>query len=823
LGRRAVRRRGRAQAALQGPGAPPDPDRAGRSGADQVGGGGRRRHRRLRHRAGQLGDRHAQPAGRGPGGGPQGGRRPARPLGPREGGHLRLGAGRDPPVRQRLPRGRARPWGRQLRDRGAGWRWRARHGRRRGRARRMSARLFGQPVRRVEDPAMLRGAARFLDDLPAGEALHLAVVRSTVAHGRVDTLDAGEALALPGVVAVATAADLGPRNGPFPHPTWFPPSDRLRAAVDPLLLRPELLRVLAGERVRYAGEPIAAVLAGDPYTAADATELVEVDLDPLPAVAGMDAALDPGAPLGPRGALAIPDPESGRLTVWSSTQAPHWLRKALATFTGMEAERIRVVAPDVGGGFGIKSMVYPEELLVALLALRLERAVKWVETRSEHFLGAVHSRDQRHEVELGLDADGRITGLRDHYLVDVGASNVEGLVVPYNTAGHLQGAYRVPALEIDCRCVVTNKTPLSAYRGAGRPEAVFAMERILDRAARELGIDPVELRRRNLLGAGEMPYDAGIPYRDGSALVLDAGDVAGGLDLAVREGGYDGWRRRQAELREVGRHLGIGVATYVEGTGIGPGELAEARVEPSGQVRITVALPSQGQGHATTLAQICADELSVGLEDVRLVQGDTQAMATGGGTIASRTAVVVGNAVGAASRGLREALLRAGAEALEAAPDDLELRDGRVRVRGAPSRSLSLADAAAAAAAGDGDGLAAAGGFTPPGVTFASGAHFAVVEVDPWTGSVRVLRYLVAHDCGRVINPMIVEAQVAGGVAQGIGGALLEELVYDEDGQLLTGSFMDYLLPRSTGLPAIEVLHLETHSLRNPLGIKGVG
>jgi aerobic carbon-monoxide dehydrogenase large subunit len=732
----------------------------------------------------------------------------------------------------------------------------------------MSARLFGQPVRRVEDPAMLRGAARFLDDLPAGEALHLAVVRSTVAHGRVDTLDAGEALALPGVVAVATAADLGPRNGPFPHPTWFPPSDRLRAAVDPLLLRPELLRVLAGERVRYAGEPIAAVLAGDPYTAADATELVEVDLDPLPAVAGMDAALDPdapllnpewgdnlsahftvrkgdagralreaavvvrdvftfarqtGAPLEPRGALAIPDPESGRLTVWSSTQAPHWLRKALATFTGMEAERIRVVAPDVGGGFGIKSMVYPEELLVALLALRLERPVKWVETRSEHFLGAVHSRDQRHQVELALDPDGRIAGLRDRYMVDVGASNVEGLVVPYNTAAHLQGAYRVPALEIDCRCVVTNKTPLSAYRGAGRPEAVFAMERILDRAARELGIDPVELRRRNLLGAGEMPYDAGIPYRDGSALVLDAGDVAGGLDLAVREGGYDGWRRRQAELREVGRHLGIGVATYVEGTGIGPGELAEARVEPSGQVRITVALPSQGQGHATTLAQICADELSVGLEDVRLVQGDTQAMATGGGTIASRTAVVVGNAVGAASRGLREALLRAGAEALEAAPDDLELRDGRVRVRGAPSRSLSLADAAAAAAAGDGDGLAAAGGFTPPGVTFASGAHFAVVEVDPWTGSVRVLRYLVVHDCGRVINPMIVEAQVAGGVAQGIGGALLEELVYDEDGQLLTGSFMDYLLPRSTGLPAIEVLHLETPSLRNPLGIKGVG
>jgi CO/xanthine dehydrogenase Mo-binding subunit len=730
----------------------------------------------------------------------------------------------------------------------------------------MSARLFGKAVRRVEDPEALRGAVCFLDDLEAPEPLHLAVVRGTVAHGHLRAVDAGAALEAPGVVAAVTAGDLGPRNGPFPHPTWSPPSERLRAAVDSLLLRPECLRVLADGRVRYAGQPVAAVLAGDPYAAADAAELVEVDLEPLPAVAGVDAALAPdapllhpewgdnlsahftvrkgdadralrdsavvvrevltfgrqtGAPLEPRGALAVPDPGSGRLTVWSSTQAPHWLRRALATFTGVDAERIRVVAPHVGGGFGIKSMVYPEELLVALLALRLERAVKWVETRSEHFLGAVHSRDQRHQVELGLDRDGRITGLRDRYLVDVGASNVEGLVVPYNTAGHLQGAYRVPALEIDCRCVVTNKTPLSAYRGAGRPEAVFAIERALDRAARELAIDPVELRRRNLLGLAEMPHDAGIPYRDGSRLMLDAGDVAGSLDLAVREGGYQRWRRRQAELREAGRYLGIGVATYVEGTGIGPGELAEVRVEPSGRVRVTVALPSQGQGHATTLAQICADELSVGLDDVRLLQGDTEAMGSGGGTIASRTAVVVGNAVGDAARGLREALLRAGAEALEASPDDLELRDGRVRVRGAPSRSLTLAEVAVAA--GGDDGLAAGGSFVPPGVTFASGAHFAVVEVDPWLGSVRVLRYLVAHDCGRVINPTIVEAQVAGGVAQGIGGALLEELLYDADGQLLTGSFMDYLLPRSTGVPAIEVLHLQTPSRRNPLGIKGVG
>jgi aerobic carbon-monoxide dehydrogenase large subunit len=728
----------------------------------------------------------------------------------------------------------------------------------------MTGKLFGRSLPRLEDPPLLRGAAPYLDDLRVEDPLHVAVVRSTVAHGSFELGDLDGVREAPGVVAVVSAADLGERNGPFPHPTWFPPSAGLVAAIDPML-RPEFLRVLATDRVRYAGEPLVAVVAYSAAAAADATELVEIDLDPLPAVAGVDAALagdapllnpewgdnlsahfrvgkgdvdaalrdaavvvretfefgrQSGSPLEPRGTLAAYDRADGRLTVWSSTQAPHWLQKALVTWTGLEAGRIRVVAPQVGGGFGSKSMVYPEELLVALLALRLGRPVKWVETRTEHFLGAVHSRDQRHEVELALDRDGRITALRDHYLIDVGCSNVEGLVVPYNTAGHLQGGYRVDNLEIDCRCVVTNKTPMSAYRGAGRPEAVFAIERALEIGARELGMDPIELRRRNLLAATDMPYEAGIPYRDGSPLVLDAGDVRGSLEVAIDQGDYEGWRRRQEELRAEGRYLGIGVATYVEGTGIGPGERAEVRIDPTAKVRIAVALPSQGQGHATTLAQICADELTVELDDVHLVQGDTDVIAEGGGTIASRTAVVIGNSVGVASRKLRDELLRKAAELLETAPEDLELRDGTVEVRGAPSRSLPLAEIAAA---GGQAGIAAGGGFTPPGVTFASGTHLAVVEVDPWTGAVKVQRYLVVHDCGRVVNPTIVDAQVVGGVAQGIGGALLEELVYDEDGQLLTGSFMDYLLPRSSGLPPIEVHHIETPSARNPLGIKGVG
>jgi carbon-monoxide dehydrogenase large subunit len=718
----------------------------------------------------------------------------------------------------------------------------------------------GEPLRRVEDPAVLRGEARFLDDMPADGALHLVVVRSAEAHALVRSVDVEEARAGPGVAAVVTAGDLGARNGPFAHPTWFPADDPIAPFVEEM--RPEELSVLAAGRVLYAGQPVAAVIATSPAAAVDAAELVVVEYDPLEVVSDVVAALAPGAPtvregwpdnvstrfalrkgdpgsasaaaavvvrdtfrlgrqtgapIEPRGALAVPDGDG--LTVWSSTQAPHWLRDALVTWTGLAQTAIRVIAPSVGGGFGIKSMVYPEELLVSLVALRLGRAVKWVETRSEHFLAAVHARDQHHDISLALDADGRILAVTDDFVVDVGAGNVEGLVVPYNTAAHLQGAYRVPALDLRCTCVVTNKSPLSSYRGAGRPEAVFAMERILDRAAAALSMDPLDLRIRNLVPAAEMPFDAGILYRDGNRLVLDAGDVPGALRIAAERADYDGWRQRQAELLGEGRHVGIGAATYVEGTGIGPGDSAEVVLDAAGAVTVFVAPPSQGQGHATTLGQICAAALGVELAHVRVVQGDTADIASGSGTIASRTAVVVGNAVARAAHDLRERLLGIGAVRLECATQDLELADGRVVVRGSPSASLSLADLAASSP----DPLVGRGEFSPPGVTFASGAHVAVVEADPWTGVVRVLRYVAVHDCGTVINPTVVDGQVTGGVAQGVGGALFEELVYDAAGQLVTGSFMDYLLPRATDLCDIEVHHLETPSSRNPLGIKGCG
>jgi carbon-monoxide dehydrogenase large subunit len=489
------------------------------------------------------------------------------------------------------------------------------------------------------------------------------------------------------------------------------------------------------------------------------------------------------------------------------------------------------VAPDVGGGFGVKSMVYPEELAVAVLALKLGRPVRWTDTRQEHLLTTIQARGQSHDIALALRSDGTILALRDHFLVDGGASNVEALVSPYNTAAHLQGPYRIPHAEIDCRVALTTKAPMSAYRGAGRPEAVFALERIIDQAARALAIDRAELRRRNTLGVDELPYAAGIPYRDGSPMIVDGGDFLGCLDLALEAIGYDaqpgGGPIAGPEHPRILR--GIGFAAYIEGTGIGPAEVADVAVDPSGEVVVAVGLPSQGQGHETTLAQICADQLGVSLDRVRVVQGDTGRVPVASGTIASRTAVVVGNAVADASRRVRRQAVDAAASLLEAAPADIDVTAGSVHVVGSPARQVDLGTIARAlgedAVAGS-DGptsLRAWGSFDPGSVTFANGVHAVEVEVDLDTGLVKIVRYVVVHDCGRVINPTILEGQICGGVAQGIGAALLEEVVYDDEGQLVTATLGDYLLPIAADIPTIEVHHVETPSTRNPLGIKGAG
>jgi aerobic carbon-monoxide dehydrogenase large subunit len=719
---------------------------------------------------------------------------------------------------------------------------------------------IGRSLPRREDDPLLRGAGRFVADLVRPGQLCAHFVRSPVAHARLLGIDATAALALPGVAGVFTALDFP--AGTLPPFLWDTPPEKLVAALRPQL-RPCHPPLLAADRVRFAGQAVAVVLAADRYLAEDAAELVEVDYHPLPAVIDPEAALAPGAPLvhdgwddnaavrfevrrgdaegalataevvvrerfaiqrqaplplETRGALADHGPD-GLLTLWSTTQNAHPLRRAVSRVAGLAQERIRVVAPDVGGGFGGKGVLYPEDLLVALLALRTGRPVKWVEDRAEHLRSAIHAREQVHDVELGLDRDGRLLALRDHFLVDSGAFNPLGLVIPYNTIAHLQGPYRVAHLEAVATAVLTNKVPAAPYRGAGRPEAVFAVERALERAARALGLDPLELRLRNLLRPDELPFRAGILYRDGEPLVLDGGDYPAALRRAAKLADYAG---AKATGERDGRRLGVGVACYVEGTGIGPFEGAAVRVERDGRVLVRTGACSQGQGHATVLAQVCAERLGVDPGMVTVVGGDTAGLDRGWGTVASRSAVVAGNAVAAAALTVREQAVARAAAMLEVAEADLVVDDGRVAVAGAPERGLDLEDLARAAEAGGAE-LAAVEYFEPPTVTWANGAHAAVVEVDPGTGEVRVLRYAVVHDCGRPINPAIVDGQVHGGVAQGIGGALFEELVYDEEGQLLSGTLADYLVPTAADVPPIALAHTETPSPLNPLGVKGVG
>jgi carbon-monoxide dehydrogenase large subunit len=617
------------------------------------------------------------------------------------------------------------------------------------------------------------------------------------------------------------------------------------------------------------------VLADDPYRAADAAPAVSVHYEVLPAAADVDAALAPGAPrvfaewpdnvagpshgsvgsvdtgfaeaqvvvearlafprvapmpLEPRGVLAWPSAHDGRLTVWSSTQVPYAVRTAIAGALGLPEEHVRILAPDVGGGFGGKGHAYPEEVLIASVARRVARPVKWVETRTEHFLAASPDRDQRHVARLGVRVDGTIAALETAFTRDHGAYPTLGEVMPQNTINHLPGPYRVPRYRAVATSVVTHKTFSGAYRGAGRPEAAFVLDRLLDRAARALGIDPAELRRRNIIRAGEMPYPSGLRYRDGAAITYDPADYAAGFELALSRLGYAEWRAEQQRRHDTPRPLGLGVSAYVEGTGIGPFEGADVRIDPSGTIYVFVGVACQGQAHETTLAQICAAELGVEIDQVRVVGGDTSVIPHGMGTIASRVAAVAGPAIARSSREVARRARLVAADTLECAAGDVVLDGGRAHVAGVPSRSVALGALARAAVRsavlareGGEPGLHACGYFYPGSVTWAFGAHACVVEVDVETGAVCVLRYVAVHDCGRPINPMVVEGQLHGGVAQGIGTAFSEELIHDAHGQLLTGSLMDYGLPRAGDVPPLDVAALDYPSAVNDLGIKGVG
>ena len=735
-------------------------------------------------------------------------------------------------------------------------------------------RHMGRSIPMREAEPLLRGRGTFVGDLRLPGMLHAAVLRSPHAHARIRGVDASRARQMPGVVRVVTGEDVRDAIEPFPSSFEIHPPPWLER-VKPVLKGPRA-PVLAADKAHYVGEPVAMVVAEDRYRAEDAVEAVTVDYQELPPLVDPEAALAPDAervhdgaddnvvfhfriakgdperametaphriaerfhhrrhgavPMEGRGVAAMAETKPRRLTVWSSTQVPHSVRRQVASQLGLAEEGVRVVAPHVGGGFGPKVLVYPEEVLVPYLALELQRPVQWIEDRREHFISTAHARDQVHYVEVGFDREGRIVALRDRFLLDNGAYNPLGLTDAYNTSAHLQGPYRIPNLAVTGTCVATNKAPNAPYRGAGRPEAVFVMERCIDRIAGELGLDPAEVRFRNFVEPEEIPYDAGILYRDGEPVCYESGDFPATLAKALEACGYDRVRARQKEARESGRYVGAGIGFYMEGTGVGSFEGARVQVDSSGKLMVAVGASGHGQGHETVFAQVTADLWGVNPEDVTVVGGDTAAIRYGCGTFASRSTVNAGAAIHEATRRLKAKVFELAAHLLEANPDDLATRGGQVFVEERPDRGVSLAELARAAVPGwtsrmpEGmePDLEASYYYVPQTVTWANAAHVAVVEVDAETGQVRILDYAVAHDSGPAVNPLFVEGQVRGGTAQGIGGALYEEFVYDDLGQLVTGTLLDYILPGCGEIPNIRQVHLETPSPLNPLGLKGLG
>jgi carbon-monoxide dehydrogenase large subunit len=734
----------------------------------------------------------------------------------------------------------------------------------------MSTRSFGARVRRNEDPHLLTGRALFVDDVQLPGMLHAAFLRSPHAHARLGAIDVSRARAVPGVAAVWTADDLGDYWKPGPLLVPPPPIERC-------VFHQRTQVPLARGKVRHLGEPVALVVAESRYLAEDATAEIEVDFEPLEAAVELEAALAAGAPLvhddlesnlcahvvqekgdweaaraaaylvierrlsydrgtaaamENRGVVAEWDPRAQRLTVWDTTQAPIPIRNGLAAMLGLSESRVRVVAPFIGGGFGPKIMMfYPEEVLVPWAAIRLGRPVKWIEDREEDFVATTQERGQLHDAAMALDAEGRILGVDDRFLHDAGAYAPYGLTVPINSQCTLLGPYRVPAYRSEFRAVFTNKPIVTPYRGAGRQHGVFVMERLLDLAARELALDPAEIRRRNLLPPDAFPHDHQIIYQDFKPLVYDSGDYEPLLDMALEAIGWERFRAEEApRLRAAGRAPGIAVAAYVEGTGIGPYEGARVQVQASGRVSVVTGVGTQGQGHMTSYAQVVADQLGVEVSDVDVVTGDTDQFHWGAGTFASRGAVVAGNAIHAAAVAVRRKVLKLAAEELEAAETDLEIEGGAVRVRGVPGTEIPLGELAVranpmrgAVKPGTEPGLEATDYFGPERGATAAGVHAMIVDVDPETLAVEVLRYVVIHDCGRVINPLILDGQIHGGVAQGLGNAFYEQLVFDSAGQLLNASFMDYLLPTALDVPRIVTGHRETPSPLNPLGVKGAG
>lgn len=750
----------------------------------------------------------------------------------------------------------------------------------------MTTKSIGEPIARVEDERLVTGQGRYSDDLMPG-ALEMAVLRSPHAHARILSIDVDAVLDVPGVQAVYTYDDLtGPMAAPLP--LLIP---------HPALTHGRTQYALAKDEVNYVGEAIAVVVADSRYIAEDAVGLIEVEYEFLKPVVGIDNAraadhlvhedvpgnvaarmeqgfgdavaaikkaphslvldLDiersAGSPMEGRGTVARWDRDLSRLTVWTSTQTSTGVRNAIASKLALPLTQVDVITPDVGGGFGTKIVhPWPEELLVPFAARALGRPVKFIEDRREHFISSAHERGQQQHLEVGFDDDGKVLGLNFEFWHDNGAYTPYGLIVPIITAAQFLGPYKIPNYRVVFESLYTNTVIVTPYRGAGRPQAVYAMERTMDAIANHLGLDRTLVRENNFILPEDFPYAHGeMTFQDGRPLVYDSGNYPELMNKAKDLVRWSEFEKIREDARAEGRHVGIGIACYVEGTGVGPYEGGHVTVETTGKIKVSTGLTSQGQGHQTAFAQIVADELGVRFEDVEVVTGDTRRSPYSVGTFASRAAVMSGSAIVLAARKTRAKAIRLAAEALEANEDDLEIVDGVVSVKGAPGVSIDMGtlavlsnplryafDEASKAATqfavgdpgkppvaeGEEPGLEGKDFYSPMRSTFASGIHAVIVETDPETAEVSILKYAVVHDCGTLINPRIVEGQIHGGVAQGVGGALYERMEYDESGQLQNASFMDFLMPYVTEVPKnIDIDHLVTPSPLNPLGIKGAG
>jgi carbon-monoxide dehydrogenase large subunit len=731
----------------------------------------------------------------------------------------------------------------------------------------MGAKHFGARVTRFEDPALLAGRGRFTDDVPLPGALHACFVRSPHGHARIKSIDAAAARALPGVHAVIAADDL-------PEPMRSERIPNLMANPAIRIMRTQ--HALARDEVCYAGQALAVVVADSRPIAEDAAALVAVDYELLPAVEDCREAVKPGSPkahsdipdnvaaslkmefgdadaafaraphvfeeqfwmhrgggmaMETRAVAASHDTAGDFLTVWSSTQTPHLGRSILADLLGRGPETIRMIAPDVGGGFGPKAPFYAEEAVIPAIAIKLGRPVRWFEDRREHFLCATQERDQYWTLAIAVDADGKILGVRGSMLHDTGAFMPWGLIMPYIAAVTVPGPYVIPNYRLEMTVAITNKVATTPVRGAGRPQAVFAMERLMDRVARELNMDRAEVRARNLIGPEQMPYEVGLVFRDGKPLVYQSGDFPRSQRTAIEAAGYADFAKRQAAARKLGRYIGIGLANYVEGTGLGPFEGVTVRVLQNGKVAVATGASNQGQGQRTTLTQIVADRLGCRMEDVILTMADTAAISQGIGAFASRQAVNAGSSAHMAAETVRGKVVELAARALGVPASDIDVDDGRAIAQTGNKPSIGLGELARLAQGmpgvsfpeGQAAGLEHTAYYTAPQASYCNGTHVVEVEVDPMTGGVTLGRYTIAHDSGSIINPLIVDGQVQGGTAHGIGNALFERMRYDDTANPLTTTFQDYLMPTAPEVPGCNIIHVETPNPLNPIGVKGAG